>query len=99
MSKTSFQAITLSGVIQSNSQFLYSGGTQAEPVSRVGLGLGEWEARYGAKGMRSTLLVKSSLSLDTWDSGNELVLKLGKRIVKLTGWAGWMNSENRNEVL
>lgn len=64
----------------------------------MGVGLGEWEVRYGAKGMRNILLVRGSLSLDTWDSGKEIVLKLGKRIVKLTGWAGWMNSENRNEV-
>ena len=49
--------------------------------------------------MRNILLVRGSLSCDTWDSRKKVVLEVGKRIVKLTGWAGWMNSENRNEVL
>lgn len=64
----------------------------------MGVGLGEREVRYGVKGLTNTLLVRGSLSLDMWDSGKEVVLKIGKRIVKLTGWAGWMNRENRNEV-
>lgn len=64
----------------------------------MGVRLGEQDVRYGAKGMRNVLLVRGSLSLRMWDSGKEVVLKVGKRIGKLTGWAGWMNSEIRNEV-
>lgn len=62
------------------------------------MGLGEWEVRYDAKGMRNMLLVRGSLSLDTWNSGKEVVFKIDRRIVKLTSWAGRMNSENGNEV-
>lgn len=49
------------------------------------MGLGEWEVGYGAKGVRHTLLARGSLSLDVWKGGKEVVLTVGKRIVKQAG--------------
>lgn len=45
----------------------------AKAISRVGVGLGEGVVSYAAKGMRNTLLVRSSLSLNMWDRGKEFL--------------------------
>jgi len=52
---------------------------QAEPISRVGVGLGEREVRYDAKGMRNILLVRQTSARMCGTVGKRLCLKLASK--------------------